>query len=1074
MNSLVKAASSGIQHIPAFTRFLSWQCCRRTMCRFALPILLLAGAPDCPSVQGQVDFNRDVRPILSDVCFKCHGPDGETRVSEFRLDTKAGLFSTLEDGLAVSPGRPDQSEIVRRITAGDSEDRMPPVDSGRKLTADQIGVLQKWIEEGAKWETHWSFVQPRRPELPATKSADWCRNEVDHFILKRLEGVGLGPSPEVDRRTLIRRVSLDLTGLPPTPQEIAEFLNDKSPNAWERVVDRLLASPRYGERQAIDWLDAARYADTSGYQNDGPRDMWRWRDWVIDAFNSNMPFDRFTVEQLAGDLLPNASLSQKIATGFNRNHRGNAEGGIIPEEYQVEYVVDRVDTTATVWLGLTMGCARCHDHKYDPITQKDFYRTFAFFNNIPESGRAIKEGNSPPYIKAPTDEQEAKLKELDARAAAAARKMRQLKGKLTAEIQAWETKQQKEQLADWTISRGLVAHYRLDGDLRNSAVKADPDVVIPAADSSAEFVAGVVNEAADFRKGAAAEVGNVADFGYFDSFSIAAWVRPAAATGTIVSRMKPVEQGNGYAIHLQDGRVQVNLVKRWLDDSIRVESSRPIKLNEWHHIVVTYDGSRVAAGIQIFINGKLVPVRVKLDGINQSFAAEEPVRIGGGHSSFSGQIDDVHVFNRVVTHNEARVLSDSVSAAELSALPPDKRTAVQTKKLQWAFVDRLASESIRLSYQQAVELRAERNAFFKSLPTVMVMQEMNTPRATFVLKRGRYDAPTERVLPGVPAALPILPDSSPKNRLGFAEWLVSPDHPLTARVAVNRFWQQHFGTGLVKTTEDFGSQGEAPSHPLLLDWLATEFGRTSWDVKALHRLIVSSAAYRQSSRSDPKLQEKDPKNRLLSRGPRFRLSAEFVRDQALFIAGLLKEKTGGPSVRPYQPDGLWKEIASTTEYNQSHGDDLYRRSLYTYWKRTVAPPTMMTLDATSRESCIVKRSRTNTPLQALALMNDVTFVEAARALAERVLTNPADSRDEQIRLAFELATCRPPNKEESAILHTAFNRAVNRFTKNPDAAVRLLSVGESKFDSGIPPHELAAWTALTSMILNLDEVVTLE
>lgn len=1044
---------------------LLYQCLNRLMIVAAFVGAQPAGA--------QVDFNRDIRPILSDVCFQCHGPDSQTRVSELRLDTRAGLFAKLDDVHIVVPGDPSASELIRRISSEDSDVRMPPTDSKLSLTKSQIDQLTKWVSEGASWDMHWAFVAPQRPKLPVTTAPDWCRNAIDHFVLKRLDDAGLVPSPLADRRTLLRRASLDLTGLPPTPKEVAAFLNDTSPDAWQRVLTRLLSSSRYGERQAVDWLDAARYADTSGYQNDGPRDMWRWRDWVLDAFNSNMPYDRFTIEQLAGDLLPRASLSQKIATGFNRNHRGNAEGGIIPEEYQVEYVVDRVDTTATVWLGLTMGCARCHDHKYDPITQKDFYRTFAWFNTIPESGRAIKEGNSPPWIKAPTDEQAATLEKLRRDADDAEQKAVQLESRLADEIRKWEPTRKPRQLDDWTITRGLVARLRLDGDMSDSAPQSEQRE--QAADTaSPQFSGGKFGRAAAFTGQAAAKSGDIGNFGYFDRFSIAAWIRPAAADGTVVSRMKPVEQGNGYSVHLQDGRIQVNLVKRWLDDSIRVESRDTVQLDEWQHIVVTYDGTRVASGISIFVDGAAVPVTVQLDGINQSFAVDEPLRIGGGHSNFTGLIDDVHVYDRVLTSTEAAILSVPRTMSEILTTNEQDRSDREQGRLRAAFLDRLASEPVQKAMERVVATRSARDEFFRSIPTVMIMQEMNTPRTTHVLKRGQYDAPGEKVEPGVPGVLPQLPADAPRTRLGFAQWLVSPENPLTARVAVNRIWQQHFGTGLVRTTEDFGAQGESPSHPKLLDWLATEFVRSGWDMKAMHRLIMTSATYRQSSATRAQFREPDPDNRLLSRGPRYRLPAEIVRDQALFVSGLLRERVGGPSVRPYQPAGLWKEIASTTEYNQSHGDDLYRRSLYTYWKRTVAPPTMVTLDATSRESCIVKRSRTNTPLQALALMNDVTFVEAARAMAQRVMNSADPAPESRVRHAFELATCRPPAQDELQILTGAFERALTVFRNKPEAAARLLEVGESAAPKSSTPEELAAWTTVTSIILNLDEVVTLE
>ena len=828
---------------------------------------------------------------------------------------------------------------------------------------------------------------------------------------------------------------------------------------------------------AMDWLDAARYADTSGYQTDGPRDMWRWRDWVIDAFNDNMPFDRFTVEQLAGDLLPNASLSQQIATGFNRNHRGNAEGGIVPEEYQVEYVVDRVDTTATVWLGMTLGCARCHDHKYDPVTQKEFYQVFAYFNNIPENGRAIKEGNSPPYIQAPTAEDQVTLQKLNDRVAAARTRVQQLQRELRRQQSTWESIADVP-APDWAVTDGLVSRFLLDGNVDNAVPRpADPNAETNSdgGASPVKFAAGKSGQSAAFDGELSADAGDVGNFGYFDSFSVSAWIRPNQSTGTIMSRMIPVDDGSGYNVHLQDGRLQVNLVKRWLDDSIRVESRDGLSLNDWQHVTVTYDGSRVANGIRAYRNGEPLELVVRLDAINQSFETpEEPFRIGGGRSNFSGDIDDVQIHDRALSPEEARLVAEPLSITEILALKSAARTDVQARKLTQYFLKHHATDDVRTAHSDVVAARRRQEQFVSSLPTVMVMQEMETPRPTSILVRGQYDAPGERVTPGIPKVLPPLPNGAPNNRLGFAQWLVSPDHPLTARVTVNRIWQMYFGTGFVSTTEDFGAQGDLPSHPELLDWLATKFIHSNWDVKALHRQIVTSATYRQSSTTSAALRDRDPENRLLARGPRFRLPAETLRDQALFISGLLVEKIGGPSVRPYQPNGLWKEIASTTEYNQSHGEDLYRRSLYTYWKRTVAPPTMVTLDATARESCNVRRSRTNTPLQALTLMNEVTFVEAARVLAQNVLRDSNQTNDHRMLHTFQIALSRRPTDGEQNVLTTAFARYLDRFRNHPQAAEELLAVGESPRDEELNAAELAAWTTVISVILNLDEMVTKE
>lgn len=1018
---------------------------------------------------GTINFNRDIRPILSDKCFTCHGPDEQQRVNDLRLDRRDVAFAEHDGQRAIVPGDLAASMLVQRITSTDPEMQMPPKDSGRQLTAAQIQLLTDWIQRGATWSEHWSFVPPQRQTPPLTQLQNWCRNPIDNFVLSRLEQSGLSPSAEATRHELIRRVSLDLTGLPPTPEELSAFLADQSHKAYETVVDRLLSSPQYGEHMAARWLDAARYADTSGYQNDGPRSMWRWRDWVINAYNTNQPFDQFTIEQLAGDLLEDPSLDQQIATGFNRNHRGNAEGGIIPEEYQVEYVVDRVDTTATVWLGLTMGCARCHDHKYDPIRQKEFYQVFAYFNNIPESGRAIKEGNSPPYVKAPLPEELKRLRQLDSEIANLSSTWKDLQMELIAAQQAWEASQSKEHLrSDWSLTEGLVSHFTFDGNLTDLKRGADGNWK----DVSPKFASGPLGKAVNLTGQSLVDAGDIANFGYFDKFTIAAWVNVAQPNGTLISRMTPVEEGAGYYVHLQNGRLQVNFIKRWLDDAIRVESQQALPLDQWCHVAVTYDGSRVADGIRVFIDGQPIAMDVKLDRINQSFAAlTEPLRIGGGQSYFCGEMDDLRIYDRDLDPTEVELLSVPQAVSAILEMPKETRTTAQTMKLTRYFIDHHAPAAIRSTDHQLTLLRRERRAFYESLPTVMVMQEMDTPRQTHVLIRGQYDLPGESVQRAVPAIFPALPKDAPNNRLGFARWLVSPDHPLTARVAVNRFWQQAFGQGLVATSEDFGAQGESPSHPELLDWLATEFIRLDWNIKAMQKLIVMSATYRQSSRLTPELQTADPDNRLLARGPRRRLPAETIRDQALFVSGLLSKKIGGPSVKPYQPDGLWQEIATDTKYEQSHGDDLYRRSFYTYWKRTVAPPTMVTFDATSREACIVQRSRTNTPLQALALMNDPTFVEAARVFAQREIKKTAGSTEDRIESAFVAATARLPRAEEMAVLTHRYESSLLAFQNDPASASQLLHVGEFPLDEKVNVQELAALTTVTSLILNLDEVV---
>jgi hypothetical protein len=1004
----------------------------------ALSSVVVCGADD------NIDFQRDIRSLLSDRCFACHGPDAKKRKARLRLDTREGVLAERRGRAAVVPGDPSKSELLRRVSTDDTDDRMPPEDAGSRLSTSEIDTLRRWVAAGAPWGKHWAFEAPSRVAAPKVARSSRVTHPVDAFVLARLEQEGVEPSLAADRATLIRRLTFDLTGLPPTLAEIDAFLADESPTAYETVVDRLLDSPRYGERMALEWLDAARYADTNGYQTDGERNMWRWRDWVIDAFNRNMPFDRFTIEQLAGDLLPNPTLDQLIATGFHRNHRGNGEGGVIGEEYLVEYVVDRVDTTSTVWLGMTLGCARCHDHKYDPFSQREFYEVFAFFHNVPEMGRVFKYGNSPPTIPAPTSAQQEELASVDRGIHAAERNFQTLADEIAEATRRWEDELRADgSEVDAKVRRGMVAH-------------------VPPA--KAPFV----------------EAGDVAAFGFFDRFTISAWVTPRSDKGgTIVSRMIDVPEGTGYALRLEGGKVYVDLVRRWLDDSVRVYATPSIEIGKTTHVAMTYDGSRLASGVRVFIGGVEASLEVDLDELNQSFDSKEPLRVGrggGDESVFEGRIGEVRVFDRVLRQEELDALSAAEPVSAIAKLPPARRSHSENAKLRLAFLESFGPGPVRAAHDRLVKARERRERLVRSFPTVMIMRERDKPRETFILARGRYDEPGERVDPGVPSALPAMSKDAPRDRLGFARWIVDRRNPLTARVTVNRFWQMFFGAGIVRTTNDFGSQGDAPSHPELLDWLAVRFMESGWDIKATLRTIVTSATYRQSSRTSVARTTRDPDNRLLARGPRFRLSAHAIRDQALAVSKLASvgpkgALIGGPSVRPYQPPGLWKEL-SGLEYVPGRGAELYRRSLYTYWKRTAPPPAMMAFDAADRESCSVRRSLTNTPLQALVLINDVTFVEAARAFAERILREGGKTDDERLAWGFRVATARSPRARELALLRLALAAHRERFRDRPEEAVGLIAIGESEPDAQLDPCEIAAFAVIASTILNLDEVLT--
>ena len=1037
-------------------------------------------APEVP-VPATIEFNRDIRPILSDKCYTCHGPGKQ--MGTVRFDREEVAKHELSGGRhAIVPGDPANSLIIQRVTATSPTVRMPM--GGEPLSARDVELLRRWIEQGATWQPLWSFIPPKRPNLPEVKDRQWAKNAIDAFVLQRLEREGLKPSPEANRAALIRRVTLDLTGLPPTMAETNAFLADKSSNAYEKVVDRLLQSPRYGERMAQPWLDAARYADTNGYQTDGERVMWRWRDWVINAFNRNLRFDQFTIEQLAGDLLPNATLDQKIATGFNRNHRGNSEGGIVPEEYAVEYVVDRVDTTSTVFLGLTVGCARCHDHKYDPILQRDYYQLFSYFNNIPEYGKARRIGNSPPYVKAPTPDQQKQLDQVDARLAAANDKYQKLNPELQSAQRAWERSLDKTKPLYWGPARGLVAHYTLDGDLNakvEKTVDGKPSPLKPQ-EGDMSFAAGRLGPAATFDGKRFIQGGDITGFSshgtYDDKYSLTAWIYPTNGTGAIISKAQDIDEPLGHELVLKDGKVQYNYASKWLDEAIRVQTEKTISLNQWHQVTMTYDGSRYAEGVKIYVDGEAWKFEIQVDDLNNPKPLKRyPLRIGGGggpKNRFQGSIADIRIYDRDLTAAEAKVLADPIPVNEIAGLAADRRTPAQADKIRDYFLENAAPANIQEARNQLLEAKVKRDEYYGSIPTVMVMEEMPVPRESHLLIRGAYDRPGDKVTPKLPSALASAQNNYPPNRLGLAQWLVDPANPLLARVTVNRFWQMYFGAGIVKTTEDFGSQGEQPSHPELLDWLATEFIRTGWDMKAMQKTIVMSATYRQASVLNPEIVQRDPENRLLSHGPNFRLPASMIRDQALAIAGLLTDELGGPSVKPYQPEGLWKELAAGEDYNQDHGKDLYRRSLYTFWRRTVPPPSMSNFDASSRESCVVRDNFTNTPLQALDLMNDVAYVEAARVFAQHILTEGGKQPAERIDFAFRRATGRPVKPAEREILLDYLRSQLDTFKTKPEAALKYVSQGEYPRDEHLDVSELAAYTSAASLILNLNQTVTKE
>jgi hypothetical protein len=1023
-----------------------------------LTVTLAMGVSPSANADATIDYARDVLPILADNCYKCHGPDETDREMDLRLDRKEGAFR-VEDGIAVIvPGHPEKSELVRRITSKDPDERMPPPDDAvRKLTPAQVETLTRWVQQGAKWGTHWAFVPPAEPRA--------SHPSIDGFVARRLEQSKLRPSPPADKATLIRRVTLDLTGLPPTLAEVDDFIADGSPSAYEKVVDRLLASPRYGERMASEWMDVARYADTHGYQMDRYRAMWPWRDWVINAFNQNLPYDDFVTWQLAGDLLPNPTKQQRLATAFNRLHMQNEEGGVVEEEFRVAYVVDRVTTVGTAFLGLTFECSRCHDHKYDPITQRDFYSMFAFFQNIDESGQTsyFTDAMPTPTLLLSDDVQDAKLRELHVKIGLREQDLKDLREKGRAAFDEWLAKEKPPGRIP-----GLIARYSFDEPASTQPANAI-DAAKPAKPVEGPVsIEGKVGKAASLSGENGFVFPGVGQFSRADAFSLALWLRtPALAPRMVVAHKSkaPIDAGSrGYELLLENGRVAFGLHHFWPGNSLKVVTRRAIPVNAWTHVAVTYDGSSHAAGIRIYLDGVSCELEVVRDGLTRDIVyggAEPELSIGyrfRDNGFKGGAVDDFCVFDRAITALDVRQLVGNPSP------PPRDELMDYFLATQYAPAAQTAKD--------LAALRREENALVMPIPEVMVMKEMATTRPAHVLKRGAYDAPGDTVSANTPAFLPPFPADQPHNRLGLAKWILSPANPLTARVTVNRAWQQMFGRGIVETTENFGTQGAQPSHPELLDWLAREFaGPMRWDMKRLLKTIALSATYQQSSLSSPELLARDPLNTLLARGPSRRLTAEMLRDQALFDSGLLVEKLGGPSVKPYQPDGLWNVAMGNPSYDPSHGEGLYRRSLYTFWKRSVPPPAMTTFDAADKNVCTVRRQSTSTPLQALVLLNDTQIAEAARFVAQRMLTEGGSSSDERVAWAFRLIIGRRPKEPELKVLKQLYAEQRELFAADADAAKKLLAVGEKRSDAKLDPLDLAAGTSLSIALFNHDGAI---
>ncbi len=1156
-----------------------------------------------------IDYNRDIRPIFSQNCYACHGPDAGKRKAGLRLDVKESAFKKLESGkVAIIARDPKQSELIRRLTTTDEDDKMPPAKSGKHLTAAQIDLLGRWVEQGAKWDAHWAYIKPERPPLPTVRQKAWVRNAIDYFILARLEAEGLKPSSEAGKAKLIRRLTLDLTGLPPTLKEVDDFLADKRPEAYEKLVERLLNTPQYGERMAQFWLDLARFADTNGYHIDNHRDIWKWRDWVINAFNHNLPFDQFTLEQLAGDLLPNPTLEQKIATGFNRNEMVNFEGGADENEYLTKYIVGRIDTTSKVWLGTTFACAECHDHKYDPISQKDFYQFYAFFNHIAEKGLDGNVESPAPRLSLATPEQTAQVEKQTKEIGAVEAGLKSLLEAPNAEqnkAQAeWVQQLRKNVATNWAVptplsfasTAGATLIHLPDDSILASGANADQDTYEIVLKTALNEITGLRLEALTHASLPTNGPGR-GEKGNFVLTKIEAEAKSADPEKQ-PKDLPPPLLGNWYAIgpfkaastkesfeKAFPPEQEITLSKEYTDDKLRWTEQTNWQDGVIHELKGTRSANYVyrtitakepvallvslgsGDGLQVWLNGKKLlahevtrqtapdqeKLRLKLEkGENKLLmkinnrdgefgfyfralegpVIEYPVALGAAAADFNqndfnvgGALDDdagsgwavgekgvdrqafflarqpfgfaegteIKVRLKFESKSKQHALGrfrlgvttadglteffgfpDNVRSSLVAA--DDQLTAEQKLELQKYYRRKFVPEVATLE-QVLNGHREEKKKVENAIVKTMVMAEQEKPRDTYILVRGDFRNKGEQVAPGVPRSILPRPEGAVSNRLALAQWLVDPDNPLVARVTVNRYWQQYFGSGLVKTSDDFGSQGEWPSHPELLDWLATEFIRTRWDIRAMQKLIVMSATYRQDATVDKAVYDRDPDNRLLARGPRQRLEAEAIRDNALAVSGLLNQRIGGPSVLPYQPPGLWEQVAfgggfSSQEYKQSKGDENYRRGLYTYWKRSMPYASFAVFDAPNREVCTVRRPRTNTPLQALVLLNDPVYVEAARALGQRIMREGGGQFEARMRFAFKLCLARPPMPNEMNVLERIYTGQLKNFREDTEAAKKLIQAGESKPASDLDPGELAAWTAIGNVLLNLDETIT--
>ena len=1053
-----------------------------------LSILILSVVPAL-GAPARVSFNEDVQPILSEYCYQCHGPDSNTRAPKkapLRLDREEFAFE-MREGLGtpvIVKGDAAASEFIRRLKTKDPDELMPPAKSHKTMKADEIAILEKWITQGAEYEEHWAFIPPTRPALPELPEdlQGWPKNLIDYFTAGRLAAAGMKPNPVEAPRRFLRRLTFDLTGLPPSPEELDAFdaAWDANPDlAAHAAIDRLLASPAYGEHFARHWLDAARYSDTHGIHNDNYRSIWPYRDWVINAYRSNMPFDQFTIEQIGGDLLPAATLDQIVATGFNRCLATTGEGGAIAEEYDAIYAQDRTDTTAAVWLGLTAGCAACHDHKFDPITTKDTYSFNAFFRNTTMAAMDRNKADHPPNIFVPRAGDRSRSEEIDAETARIDQQLKDRDQNAEADFQAWLAKLDPASFR--AVGPAPEIHLPLDGTHKNqlAVIHQGTQTLVPRKGKTRTGPLG----AAPLLANTNIDLGNIGDLQGSEAFSYGGHIYiEGKPNGPVVARMNETDNYRGWDLWLQDGSIGAHLIQQWPDECTKAVTKSPLKPGAWHHVFVTFNPElKLGESLRIFVDGKPAELKFEKTSLPKDgkISTNVPLRLGSRSKDTrltgTASLQDFRLYRRLLPEAEIATLARNPLLRQILTTTPDKLSKDQSQKLRNYFLTTVDPVSAELRKQKQTA-DAERQAIRGRGAVSLVMQEKpGSEPATHILTRGDYTQKAELVTADVPEILPDLPADAPRNRLGLARWLVARDNPLSARVTANRTWYYVFGRGIVETTEDFGIMGSRPSHPQLLDWLAVEFMDSGWNYQHLLKTIVSSATYRQSQSITPGKLEKDPLNVLFSRGPRYRLEAEQIRDIALAASGLLVDEVGGPSVKPYQPGGVWEAVAmkgsNTRHYKPDTGKNLYRRSIYTFHKRTAPHPSMDIFNAPTREVFCVRRERTNTPLQAFVTMNDVQFVEAARQLATTALKATADPAA-RLDLIYKHLLARPPRDEERPVLTVSLDGFLKAYAASPDEAAKLIEVGDSPTDPDLDPVELAAWTLLTSQILNLDETLT--